>query len=312
VNQSNFINRLKYQTLGIFNKNITERLKSAYQNDPIEFIGLFSTLIPIILLFITIGLLIFVVLLIPTISHLFTPYIFGALFLFMIFFFFGSVILGIKHRNDDLESTQEKSIEFSIEKKKDNKSIFIVHGHDSKIKDEVTEFLRILGLTPIVLQDEPNLGKTIIEKVEHYVSQTSFAIVILTKDDFGVSKKDFDIDMIREQIEEINSNGLLSQLRLTRDYIIEESLDTPPFGIVADLSDEMLKHIKSRARQNVIFELGITIGHLGRNKVRVLYEDGVELPTDIQGFAYTVLDNKWKENIVKELKAVHIDCKKVE
>ena len=311
MNQSNFVNRLKNQTLGIFNKNITERLKSAYQNDPIEFIGLFL-LIPIILLFITIGILVLVVLLIPTISHLFTPYIFGALFLFIIFFFFGSAILGIKHRNDDLESTQEKSIEFSIEKKKDNKSIFIVHGHDSKIKDEVTEFLRILGLTPIVLQDEPNLGKTIIEKVEHYVSQTSFAIVILTKDDFGVSKKDFDIDRIREHIEEINSNGLLSQLRLTRDYLIEESLDTPPFGIVADLSDEMLKYIKPRARQNVIFELGITIGHLGRNNVRVLYEDGVELPTDIHGFAYIALDNKWKENIVKELKAVHIECKNVE
>jgi predicted nucleotide-binding protein len=56
----------------------------------------------------------------------------------------------------------------------------------------------------------------------------------------------------------------------------------------------------------VISELGITMGVLHRDNVRVIYEEGVELPTDISGYAYTALDNRWKENILRELKAMNI------
>jgi len=308
VDQSNFINRLKNQILGIFNRNITERLKSAYSNDPIEFIGLFLTLIPMILLFLTMGLLIlFVLFLNSSVSHLLLPYLFGILVLLMIFLFIGSMILSIRHRDDELESTSDNALKsLSLVKRIDKKSIFIVHGHDTDKKNEVVKYLRELKLNPIVLQDEPSCGKTIIEKVEHYVNLTSFVIVILTKDDYGLSKKDFDIDKISEHIEEINSYGLLAQLRLKSDVL--DPLDTPPFIMVADLSDKMLKCIKPRARQNVIFELGLTIGHLHRNNVCVLYEDGVELPTDIHGLSYVSLKNEWKENLLKELIAAGIDC----
>lgn len=60
-----------------------------------------------------------------------------------------------------------------------------------------------------------------------------------------------------------------------------------------------------RARQNVILELGYFLAKLGRSKVLPLYEDEVELPSDISGVLYTKIDESenWKFRLVKELKS---------
>lgn len=60
-----------------------------------------------------------------------------------------------------------------------------------------------------------------------------------------------------------------------------------------------------RARQNVILELGYFLAKLGRSNVLPLYEDGVELPSDISGVLYTKIDESenWKFRLVKELKS---------
>jgi predicted nucleotide-binding protein len=62
---------------------------------------------------------------------------------------------------------------------------------------------------------------------------------------------------------------------------------------------------KARARQNVIFELGFFIGKLGRSRVSALYEEGVELPSDLHGVLYTAIDEheSWKYKLAKELRA---------
>jgi CheY-like chemotaxis protein len=51
--------------------------------------------------------------------------------------------------------------------------------------------------------------------------------------------------------------------------------------------------VKHRARQNVIFELGYFLGHLGRRSGRVLllYKGGLELPSDISGLIYLNIDS---------------------
>jgi len=66
----------------------------------------------------------------------------------------------------------------------DNKNIFIVHGHDDKLKLEVSSILSKLHLNPIILSEQPNEGKTIIEKFEKH-SDVGFAIILLTGDDKG-------------------------------------------------------------------------------------------------------------------------------
>lgn len=64
--------------------------------------------------------------------------------------------------------------------------VFIVHGRDEAIKQTTARFLEKLGLEPVILHEQPNEGRTIIEKFEDYSSVT-YAIVLLTPDDLGKS-----------------------------------------------------------------------------------------------------------------------------
>jgi predicted nucleotide-binding protein len=62
--------------------------------------------------------------------------------------------------------------------------IFVVHGRDEGAKESTARFLEKLGITAVILHEQSNLGKTLIEKLEHY-GNVPFAIVLLTPDDEG-------------------------------------------------------------------------------------------------------------------------------
>ena len=131
--------------------------------------------------------------------------------------------------------------------------IFVVHGRDHGTKDTVARFLENLGLQPVILHEQPDEGRTIIEKFEEY-ARTSYAIALLTPDDVGGR----------------NENEL-----------------------------------QSRARQNVILELGYFLGKLGRNGVCALVKGQVEIPSDYSGALYIPFDETdgWKLKLVGELKS---------
>ena len=63
--------------------------------------------------------------------------------------------------------------------------VFIVHGHDDEAKEKVARFVEKLDIKAIILHEQPNTGRTIIEKIEAHASEVGFAIVLLTPDDFG-------------------------------------------------------------------------------------------------------------------------------
>jgi hypothetical protein len=132
--------------------------------------------------------------------------------------------------------------------------VFVVHGHDTGARDSVSLFLKTIGLTPIILAEQPNLGQTIVEKFVNSAREVGFAVVLLTPDDLGGA------------------------------------------------ADEAQK---SRARQNVIFELGYFVGSLGRGRACLLRKGNVEIPSDLYGVVYTDLDtaNGWKIGLARELKA---------
>ena len=62
--------------------------------------------------------------------------------------------------------------------------VFIVHGRDKSTKHTVARFLEKLGLSPTILHEQPNLGRTLIEKFEQN-AQAAFAVILLTPDDVG-------------------------------------------------------------------------------------------------------------------------------
>ena len=70
--------------------------------------------------------------------------------------------------------------------------IFIVHGNDDHTKLQAKNFFQNqLGLPePIILQNRPNDGLTIIEKFEKEASNVNKIVVLLTPDDKPASPKD--------------------------------------------------------------------------------------------------------------------------
>ncbi|MFL6834313.1 MAG: TIR domain-containing protein [Xanthobacteraceae bacterium] len=110
---------------------------------------------------------------------------------------------------------------------------FVVHGHDQAALQAVARFLEQLGLEAIILHEQPDEGRTIIEKFEEHANEVGFAVVLLTPDD------------------------------------LTGSADMQPQG--------------SRARQNVIFELGYFVGKLGRGRACLLRKGEVEIPSDLHG-----------------------------
>ncbi len=135
--------------------------------------------------------------------------------------------------------------------------IFIVHGHDELLKQSVARFLEKLDLTPVILHEQPNQGKTLIEKLEKHSAMVDFAVILLTPDDKGHT------------------------------------------------ANEPAK-IHHRARQNVILELGLFVGILGRNRVCAVYKGNLEIPSDYDGVAYIPLDKNdgWKLSLAREIKQV--------
>ena len=70
-----------------------------------------------------------------------------------------------------------------------NNEIFIIHGRDNETKEAVARFLEHLNLKPIILHEQSNQGRTIIEKFEQH-AQVRFAVALLTPDDVGALQED--------------------------------------------------------------------------------------------------------------------------
>lgn len=62
--------------------------------------------------------------------------------------------------------------------------VFVVHGHDSSLKTDVERFLQQVGLQPIVLHRQPDLGRTVIEKFEAH-TDVGYVFVLLTPDEIA-------------------------------------------------------------------------------------------------------------------------------
>ena len=63
--------------------------------------------------------------------------------------------------------------------------IFIVHGRDIGAKNTVARFLERIHIKPVVLQENPSQGRTVIQQFEHYAEKVRFAVVLFTPDDVG-------------------------------------------------------------------------------------------------------------------------------
>jgi predicted nucleotide-binding protein len=95
--------------------------------------------------------------------------------------------------NFNLEQEAEK---IHVAKELNPKTVFLVHGHDNEVKEQVARFLEKIGLNPVILHEKVNSGLTIIEKFEKY-AEASYAIVLITPDDLASSIKNPEVKSLR-------------------------------------------------------------------------------------------------------------------
>lgn len=115
------------------------------------------------------------------------------------------------------------------EGKKMSNKVFIVHGHDNEAKQEMARTLEKGGFDPIILHEQPDSGRTIIEKIERY-SDVCYAVVLYTECDKGRDKnKPIEQERNRARQNVVFEHGYLIG-KLGRDHvsaIVKGDVETP-------------------------------------------------------------------------------------
>ena len=63
--------------------------------------------------------------------------------------------------------------------------VFLVHGHNQGLREEVARVLERLGLEIVILHERSNQGRTVIEKFEGNATDIGFAVIVASADDHG-------------------------------------------------------------------------------------------------------------------------------
>ena len=95
-------------------------------------------------------------------------------------------LLSIYQAHDVMDELMEK-IDFVILKNLNFDEIFVVHGHDEEMKDDVEQFILDIGLKPIIFHKALNHSRSIIQKLND-LSNVNFVIILLSGDDYGYSR----------------------------------------------------------------------------------------------------------------------------
>lgn len=151
---------------------------------------------------------------------------------------------------EEVHGENEVSLE-DKNRKNDFSSVFIVHGHDGELKQSVARIIEKQGLKAVILSEQVNQGRTIIEKFENN-SNVGGAICLFTADDVGSSKKDTSPkDRARQNV--VFEAGYFIG-KLGRDHVVilaDSGLEMPSdlSGIVytgtSDWRIELLKELKA-------------------------------------------------------------------
>jgi len=112
-----------------------------------------------------------------------------------------------------------------------NNKVFVVYGHDTDARSRLEAMLRRWGLEPLILDQLPSEGQTIIEKLESFTTDVQFAVVLATPDDIGYRKNHEDEAALRARQNVVLELGmLLSQLGRKKVAILlkdQENMERP-------------------------------------------------------------------------------------
>ena len=164
------------------------------------------------------------------------------------------------------------------------KDVFIVHGRKDRQALLLQKYLREKhGINAKIFEDfkEETGSNTIIELLEYIWENAGYAFIVATSEDIGA---------FGEQFERLKNKILLGEKKIEVVKICN-----------------LLENLKTRTRQNIVFEFGLFMGALGRDKVCCLLQtDMAERPSDIDGVLYT----EFKDNVTEKFSEIDAKLKK--
>lgn len=92
------------------------------------------------------------------------------------------------------------------------RQVFVVYGHDKESRSELEAMLRRWDLEPLFLDQLPSEGMTLIEKLEAFVGEVGFGVVLATPDDEGFRVGHPDEKMYRARQNVVLELGMLLAL----------------------------------------------------------------------------------------------------
>lgn len=169
----------------------------------------------------------------------------------------GPLLRSISERVSSVEGTLNK-LANEIPKRKDDtkytRDIFIVHGHDGELKNELARFLQKLEFNPIILHEQPDRGQSILQKLQYEGEKVGYAFILHTPDDEGRKKTSDEAQLnLRSRQNVVFEHGMfVGQFTHNRVCaIVKEGVEIP-----SDLSGVVYKKVSNEGGINSIaFEL---------------------------------------------------------
>lgn len=169
---------------------------------------------------------------------------------------YGPVLRSVSERLASIEESLHKlgkrivSQDTEIEYTRD---VFVVHGHDGELKNELARFLERLEFRPIILHEQPDRGQTIVQKLQYEASRVGYAFILHTPDDEGRQRGAEENFSARSRQNVVFEHGMFVGQFTSRRVcaIVREGVEFP-----SDLSGVIYKKIpRGGGINSIAFEL---------------------------------------------------------
>jgi predicted nucleotide-binding protein len=120
-------------------------------------------------------------------------------------------------------------------------SVFISHGKESAALRKLKEFIETLGIEPLIIKKRASLDKDVPDKIDLYLSQADFVIILATGDD-TVRDKKTGTEIVQPRQNVIHEIGLAQKTHPGRViYLLEEGASFP-----SDIKPRVYEPFKQR------------------------------------------------------------------
>lgn len=89
--------------------------------------------------------------------------------------YLGDALQDIVNANPELDNIEPRKSKGDL--------VFIIHGHDNELKREIQLLLQNAGINNVVLHEQVDKGRTIIDKLIGETESAGYAVALLTPDD---------------------------------------------------------------------------------------------------------------------------------